>query len=1005
MRYRYLLIALITLFCQQAIAAVFVVISNADSGPGTLREALTLAAANGSSEKDFINFNLPDVSEAGRTITLFTQLPDVSSRIVIDGTTQPGVKFGVSDAKVIIQSAGTTNFSCLVIDNGTFGKTIFDIEIYGLYIHNFVKQPVNINFDYGAVGIKILRECKNLTVGAAGKGNVICGMHNGITSAPDYYHGLKEGSITGITIQSNIIGLLDDGKTPNSNFVGISLITKGGDVLVGGDAPVLGNIIAANGVELLINQYPDPQAPFTTGNKAVVENNRLGTGITGTETYVDHFVGEDPRAGVNYPFVGLLSDFKEGFITIKNNIISGHTDYNLIVRSSGYVIKGNKIGTDITTTLDLGNGRNVSLEENATGIVGGDDEADKNFIAFGKHGAIYGQSMVINKNSFYCNQDFSINQNDKTFAPAPVIKSVTNLAVTGTAKPGALIQLYYTADCTLCEGKNFIAKVNTNTDGSWVYHGSITRSIIATATIDNRATSEFSVPYLNVAVDESQQEIKAATCTNAADGYIKNIVIENIGSNSGPYTYTWRNESGETVGNALNLVNVPKGSYTLEIKGASCGSAFTNPIPVGSTEIVMDLTAVQKSTAGCNKANGSIKGITAPQATKFEWRDAGNNLVGTKADLDGVPAGTYSLTASNESGCSAQSPNYTIEKSPRTTFGTTKTIKNATCGENNGSITIIFQQQPAQTPESFRWINHATGANVAITTGPELKGLDAGTYDTYITEYGGCEYPMASYTVLRDQGISVITDNVQVEDDHCQNGTGSIKGISANGATPLTFVWTDDNNKAVGNTPNLENVKAGTYHIQITDGSGCTQGLVYTIYDTPAAVTSPAVTDLDLCTAGNALLIVNDAAGGYSYRLYDNVDSTTPLDEQQNGRFAINVTGDRNYYVSKFTGSCESSRAEVKVKVGISALNIANSFTPNGDGHNDYWKISNIESYPAAVVQIFNRNGQKLFESKGYSTPFNGTYNGKPLPVGTYYYIINLNKNCNLLSGSLTILR
>jgi len=1005
MRRKYLFIVLLTLFCRQAIAAVFVVTSNADSGPGTLREALTKAAANGSAEKDYVNFNLPDVSEAGRTITVFGSLPNISSDLVIDGTTQPGSKFGISDAKIIIESGGTENFSCLVINNETFGSYISNIEIYGLYIRNFKKKPLLSSFDYGAVGIRVLRQCKNLVIGAAGKGNVICGTHIAIGSTPDFYDGLFEGSITGVSVQCNIIGVAEDGKTANSNFTGIYLIIEGGQALIGGPLPSLGNIVAANGTEIFAGQYPDPDRPFTTGNTAIIENNRIGTGVNGTESYINHFVGESPLFNLNYPYLGIQTDLRECFVSLKNNIIAGHTNNNVVIRASRYEIKGNKIGTDITTIKDLGNGRNVSLEENATGIVGGDDEADKNIIAFGKLGAIYGQSMFIKKNSFYCNKGFSINQNDKTFAPAPVIRSVTNLAVTGTAKPGALIQLYYTVDCTLCEGKNFIANVNTNADGSWTYHGSITRSIIATATIDNRATSEFSAPYLNVAIDESQQETMAATCTNTADGYIKNIVIENIGSNSGPYTYTWRNENGKMVGNALNLVNVPKGLYTLEIKGASCGSAFTNPIPVGSKEIVIDLTSVQISNAGCNKANGSIKGITAPQATQFEWRDANNNLVGTKADLDGVPVGAYSLTASNEFGCSAQSPIYTIERLPRTTFGTTKTIKNATCGENNGSVTIIFQQQPAQPPESFRWVNHATGANVAITIGPELKGLDAGTYDTYITEYGGCEYPMASYTVLRDEGLSVITDNVQVEDDHCQNGMGSIKGINANGATPLTFVWTDDNNQIVGNTPNLENVKAGTYHIQITDGSGCTQGLVYTVHDTPAVVTSPTVTNLDLCTAGNALLIVNDAAGGYSYRLYDNVDSATPLDEQQNGRFAINVAADRSYYISKFTGSCESSRAEVKVKVGVSALNIANSFTPNGDGRNDYWKISNIESYPAAVVQVFNRNGQKLFESKGYSTPFNGIYNGKALPVGTYYYIINLNKNCNLLSGSLTILR
>jgi len=64
-----------------------------------------------------------------------------------------------------------------------------------------------------------------------------------------------------------------------------------------------------------------------------------------------------------------------------------------------------------------------------------------------------------------------------------------------------------------------------------------------------------------------------------------------------------------------------------------------------------------------------------------------------------------------------------------------------------------------------------------------------------------------------------------------------------------------------------------------------------------------------------------------------------------------------------------------------------------------------MENYPDALVQLFNRYGQKLFESKGYPQPFNGTANGKPLPYGTYYYIINLNKNCSLLSGSLTIIR
>ncbi|WP_373615921.1 gliding motility-associated C-terminal domain-containing protein [Mucilaginibacter sp. OAE612] len=54
---------------------------------------------------------------------------------------------------------------------------------------------------------------------------------------------------------------------------------------------------------------------------------------------------------------------------------------------------------------------------------------------------------------------------------------------------------------------------------------------------------------------------------------------------------------------------------------------------------------------------------------------------------------------------------------------------------------------------------------------------------------------------------------------------------------------------------------------------------------------------------------------------------------------------------------------------------------------------------------MFNRYGKNVFNSIGYSHPFNGTYNGKPLPAGSYYYIINLSSGCGLLSGSLSIIR
>ncbi|MBX2930966.1 MAG: gliding motility-associated C-terminal domain-containing protein [Chitinophagaceae bacterium] len=85
---------------------------------------------------------------------------------------------------------------------------------------------------------------------------------------------------------------------------------------------------------------------------------------------------------------------------------------------------------------------------------------------------------------------------------------------------------------------------------------------------------------------------------------------------------------------------------------------------------------------------------------------------------------------------------------------------------------------------------------------------------------------------------------------------------------------------------------------------------------------------------------------------------------------------------------------------------VPNAFSPNGDGVNDIWEIPGLSSFTNCTVDVFNRNGHIIFHSKGYSTPWNGSYNNKPVPIGTYYYIINThNKLVPVLSGSVTILR
>ncbi|MFC0514155.1 gliding motility-associated C-terminal domain-containing protein [Mucilaginibacter angelicae] len=103
------------------------------------------------------------------------------------------------------------------------------------------------------------------------------------------------------------------------------------------------------------------------------------------------------------------------------------------------------------------------------------------------------------------------------------------------------------------------------------------------------------------------------------------------------------------------------------------------------------------------------------------------------------------------------------------------------------------------------------------------------------------------------------------------------------------------------------------------------------------------------------------------------------------------------------TGSCNiESKAAVEVKV-VDKFTIPNTFTPNGDGVNDTWQIDALGAYDNATTQVFNRYGAIVYSAKGYTKAWDGTYNGKRLPPGTYYYKIDL-KNGTVYSGWVQII-
>lgn len=196
-------------------------------------------------------------------------------------------------------------------------------------------------------------------------------------------------------------------------------------------------------------------------------------------------------------------------------------------------------------------------------------------------------------------------------------------------------------------------------------------------------------------------------------------------------------------------------------------------------------------------------------------------------------------------------------------------------------------------------------------------------------------------------------------------------------------------------TPALQ--QTTNYYVQATSSRGCpsvTRQAATVRVQEPKA---DAGEDVSIIEGGQAGLI---ARGGVRYQWspaesLSDVTSATPI---------ARPTKTTTYTLTVTTQYGCIDTDEVTVEV-IPRIKPSNAITLNGDGLNETWYIENIEHYPKCHIQVFTRWGVKIFESTGYSTPWNGTHLGKQLPMAAYYYIIELDDKEKPITGSITLIK
>ncbi len=94
-----------------------------------------------------------------------------------------------------------------------------------------------------------------------------------------------------------------------------------------------------------------------------------------------------------------------------------------------------------------------------------------------------------------------------------------------------------------------------------------------------------------------------------------------------------------------------------------------------------------------------------------------------------------------------------------------------------------------------------------------------------------------------------------------------------------------------------------------------------------------------------------------------------------------------------------------RTRKDFSSLTITNAYSPNGDGANDAWGVPDLRFYKGVRIQIFNSGGSRLFYTENPDIRWDGTYNGKDMPVGTYYWVIEVIETGEMRRGVLNLIR
>lgn len=413
-------------------------------------------------------------------------------------------------------------------------------------------------------------------------------------------------------------------------------------------------------------------------------------------------------------------------------------------------------------------------------------------------------------------------------------------------------------------------------------------------------------------------------------------------SGGGQVTYNWNGPAILNGATTLSPEVDAPGTYTIIVTNTVNGCTSSDAVTVFPGPAIPQQDFIVTNTVCFGESNGAINTTISVGQSPFatEWTGP-NAFLSNAEDIGNLPAGTYSIAATDNTGCTYYA-NVKVggSQSPITA---TATVNN-TCENNNGVISI--QISGGTPPYLVQWSNGFFGP---VTQG----GLAAGVYTVTVIDASGCAFVLTPITVAALPPALVTS---QVSSSDCSSN-GSIVLNEVPSGTPMAYQWTGPGNFS-SNTPIIANLASGFYTVVATNLlSGCTAIYSFDIQNTASGNCSYLTGNVIRDTSENCVADSGEPGlGGWLVRAVSTTDTLYGVTNASGTYFIAVPLGD--YLV---TAIQPNSLWELCPPGALVSVNITDDTFPAGD-----IPVKKVVDCPALSVSIGTNQLRRCFSNNYY---------------------------------------